>query len=181
MTDSSTSAWRGISRVLVLLVLIQEGCRMSSPKGILGVEWGEDAVAAASRLGISCGDGWRPWEDHEGFEACQDLEHALSLFDYPVYVRLFRRNTVLEGVALRFEHCGARKEDLEQKMREAFQIGADENLHRVWSDGALVHLASDRSDDTCTLTVAGSRFGKAFSKHLLAGGLREMGRGLGPH
>jgi hypothetical protein len=45
----------------------------------------------------------------------------------------------------------------------------------------VVHLAAERSDDTCTLTVVGPRFGKAFSKYLLSGGLREMSRGLGPH
>jgi hypothetical protein len=165
------------------MALALEGCRMSSPKGILDVEWGDDAAAVASRLGIGCGGGWQPWPSggQAEFEACQDLEHAVSFLGRPAYVRLFRRGSVLEGVALRFERCGPERQALERKIRETFHIDGEEGLYHVWGDGAVVHLAADRSDDTCTLTVTGPRLGKAFSKHLLATGLREMGRGLGPH
>ena len=130
----------------MLMAFALEGCRMSSPKGILGVEWGEEAAAVASRLGVVCGSGWKPWEGHADFEACQDLEHAVTLFGRPAYVRLFRQGAVLEGLALRFEHCDAGRQELAQKTRELFHLDEKESVYRVWADGAAVHLAADRRD-----------------------------------
>jgi hypothetical protein len=43
--------------------------------------------------------------------------------------------------------------------------------YETWGDSSLVHFVADPNDGTCTLTVAGPRFGKAFASALMRGGI----------
>jgi len=101
-------------------------------------------------------------------------------------VRLVRAGgKQLEGVQVTYRACAgddARKRQLREGLhRELHVKSPDVDVpYEIWSDDSLVHFAADPRDDTCTLTVAGPRFGKAFQSALLRGGLGNLGGAVGP-
>jgi hypothetical protein len=150
------------------------------PQGIMGIQWGAEATEAATRLGLSCQE-WKVWEGKRGYETCFDIDHPADAFDRKAYVRLFRSQNRLEGVSLRFMHCGATRNELADAVRRTFNLKATEGtLYHILSNGEVVHLGYDNSDDSCSLTVAGPRFGKAFADYLLETGFRDLADELGP-
>src|SRR5262249_15795360 len=133
-----------------------------------------------TRLGLSCQE-WRVWEGKRGYETCFDIDHPVDAFGRKAYVRLFRSQNLLEGVSLRFMHCGVTRNELAEAVRRTFNLEAtDGTLYHVLNNGEVVHLSYDNSDDSCNLTVAGPRFGKAFADYLLETGLRDLAGGLAP-
>ena len=154
---------------------------MNAPVGFLGVKWGDDANSAAARLGMSC-DAWESWEGGRGYEACFDIDHPVEAFGRKAFVRLFRNQNRLEGLSLRFMHCGATRDELATAVRQEFELAeADELPYNVFADSAAVHLDYDSGDDSCTLTIAGPRFGQAFAAYLLEQGFKGLAHGLRPH
>jgi hypothetical protein len=154
---------------------------LSSPAGFLGVNWGDDADSAAARLGLHCA-AWAAWEGEHGYEACFDTNHPVAAFGRTAFVRLFRQQQRLEGLSLRFMHCGATRAELAAAVRQEFALPeSDELPYHVFADGAAVHLAYDSSDDSCTLTSAGPRFGRAFAAYQLERGFKGLAHGLRPH
>ena len=164
-----------LARVAVVVVMLLAGCRVSPPSGLLGLKWGDDAVAAAARLGIRC-EPWDPWEGGSGFEACADRDRPVTAFGAPANARLVRLAGNLDGVQLLFGACAARRKRLRDAVVAAFDLDShSDDPYQTWDDGSLVRLAHDGRDDTCTLTVAGPRFGKAYQSWLLAQGLGSLG------
>src|ERR1043165_155218 len=148
--------------------------------GFLGNKWGDDATEAAARLGLSCAE-WTAWEGGRGFEACFDIDHPVTVFGRKAYVRLFRSQNRLEGLSLRFMQCGATRDELTEAVRNEFKLEETEGtLYYVLDDDEVVHLDYDHSDDSCELTIAGPRFGKAFSDYLLEEGFKNLADGLRP-
>lgn len=155
---------------------------MSKPKGALGLSWGEEAASAAARLGLSC-EGWEAWEGGGGVESCADYGHDAEAFGARGRVRLFRHGAALEGVELTFRGCGGDWARLRDAVRSAFDLDTESetDVYATWASGEAVRLTRDERDDTCTLTVAGPRFGKAYAAYVLGGGLRGLASGLTPH
>lgn len=150
----------------------------SAPKGYLGLIWGEDAADAARRLGLQCA-AWEAWEGGRGYEACFDIDHPHDVFGHKAYVRLFRSEDRIEGLTLRFSRCGAKKKELASKARRAFRLrGPDGMPYTVFKKGEVVHLSHDPGDDTCELTIAGPRFGRAFADYLLEQGFKNLATGF---
>lgn len=155
-----------------------------SPTGLLGLKWGDDAAAGARQLGLAIAR-WEPWID-PAFETGIDLDHPRTVLGAEGLVRLVRAaGSQLDGVQVIYRACArddARKRQLRQGLgRELHVKSPDVDVpYEIWADGSLVHLIADPSDDTCTLTVAGPRFGKAFEAALLRGGLGQLGGALGP-
>jgi hypothetical protein len=171
----------GLSLWSAILLLYSSGCGMSSPKGFLGVKWGDDVRAAASHLGLSC-ETWEPWEGGSGYEACFDIDHPVDAFGRRAYVRFFRSRDGLEGLSLRFTQCGATRDDLAVAVRQAFSLKeAGAAVYEIFHDGGAVRLDYDNGDDTCELTLAGPRFGKAFANYVLQEGFKNLSHGLRPH
>jgi hypothetical protein len=84
-------------------------------------------------------------------------------------VRLVRVGKQLDGVQVVYRGCArdaARKQQLREGLRRELNVKSpDVDVpYQVWDDQSLVHLATDPRDDTCTLTVAGPRFGKVFGE-----------------
>ena len=156
-----------------------------APRGLLGLHWGDDAAEAARRLGLTA-DRWDPWID-PAFETSIDFDHPRPALGVEGLVRLVRvvADKQLEGVQVIYRGCAA---DAAQNQR--LRKGLHDELHvktvdvdvpdEVWRDDTVVHFAADPSDGTCTLTVAGPRFGKAFAAALLRGGLGNVGGSIGP-
>jgi hypothetical protein len=145
---------------------------MTSPQGFLGVRFGDDAVAAAARLGLVC-PSWSPWEGDPDVQACFDAQHPIATLGRSALVRLFQVDGRVVGLSLRFRHAGADRDALRAAVRKEWKLAgaAGEDPYHVWEDGSVVHLGYDDSDDTCTLTVAGARMGKPFAAYLLRGGM----------
>ena len=153
---------------------------MSSLAGFLGIKWGDDANGAAASLGVSC-DEWKSWEGGQDYKACFDINHPVEAFGRKAFVRLFRHQNRLEGLSLRFMHCGATRAELAAAVRQEFALAEANGLpYDVFADGAAVHLDYDSGDDTCTLTIAGPRFGKAFAAYQLEQGFKGLALGLRP-
>lgn len=161
---------------------------MSTPKGptgLLGVKWGDDAAAAARQLGLTC-DRWDPWID-PAFETSIDLDHPRAVLGAEGLVRIVRgEGKQLDGVQVTYRSCAtddAGKRKLRDGLRAELHLKSpDVDVpYEVWDDNSLVHFAADARDGTCTLTVAGPRFGKAFQAALLRSGLGDVGAAMGPH
>jgi hypothetical protein len=147
----------------------------------LGVKWGDEATGAAARLRVRC-DEWEAWEGGRGYEACFDTDHPVAAFGRKALIRLFRKQNQLEGLSLRFLHCGATRAELAAAVRQEFALAEADGLpYNIFADGAAVHLAYDGGDDTCTLTIAGPRFGQAFAADQLERGFKGLAHGLRPH
>jgi hypothetical protein len=163
------------------------GCPMSrqkAPTGLLGLTWGDDAAAGAQRLGLTIAR-WDPWID-PAFETAIDLDHPRAVLGVEGLVRLVRAaGKQLDGVQVIYRACAgddARKRQLRDGLRRELHVKSpDVDVpYEIWGDNSLVHLAADPRDGTCTLTVAGPRFGKAFEAALLRGGLGNLGGAIGP-
>jgi hypothetical protein len=153
---------------------------MNSPKGFLGLQWGDAPSDAERRLGLTC-ESWDPWEGGQGYEACFDTDHHVEVFGRQAYVRLFRNQNELQGLSLRFLRCGARRDLLVAAIRQEFSLEKGEgDPYSIFSDGAAVHLGYDSGDDTCTLTIAGPKFGQVFAEYLLQRGFSELSNGIRP-
>jgi hypothetical protein len=79
----------------------------------------------------------------------------------------------LDGVQVIYRGCAgddARKRKLREGLgRELAVKSPDVDVpYETWNDSSLVHFVADPNDGTCTLTVAGPRFGKAFAAALMA-------------
>ena len=154
------------------------------PTGLLGLKWGDDAAEGARRIGLVC-DQWDAWID-PAFETSLDVTHPRAVLGAEGVVRLVRADgKQLEGVQVVYRGCArdnARKQQLREGLRRELNVKSpDVDVpYEVWEDHPLVHLATDPRDDTCTLTVAGPRFGKAFADALLRGGLGNLGGATGP-
>jgi hypothetical protein len=154
------------------------------PTGLLGLKWGEDAAEAARRLGLTF-TSWDAWID-PAFQTGIDLDHPRAVLGAEGLVRLVRvGGKELDGVQVIYRACAgddARKRLLREGLgRELHLKSPDVEVpYEVWSDKSLVHFLADTRDDTCTLTVAGPRFGKAFADVLLRGGLGNLGGAVGP-
>lgn len=173
--------------VVCALVAFAGGCHVTGqkgPTGLLGLTWGDDAAEGARRLGLVC-DRWDPWID-PAFETSIDLDHPRAVLGAEGLVRLVRAGgKQLEGVQVIYRSCAsddARKRALRDGLRRELHVKSPdvEVPYEVWSDNSLVHFVADPRDDTCTLTVAGPRFGKAFKAALLRGGLGNLGAATGP-
>lgn len=143
------------------------------PEGVLGVRWGEDADAAAARLGMR--GAWGPWEGGGGFEARIDPDVVVEAFGARAVPRLVRRGGALVGVQLlvRGDPDALRRMRAEVA-REYGVEPAEGPLSREWRGGARVRLEGE------TLTVAGPGFGDAFAGELLRQGLGGLSSGLQP-
>lgn len=172
--------------VCAAVLVFAGGCYMSgrkAPTGLLGLTWGDDAAEAARRLGLSC-ERWDPWID-AAFETSIDLDHPRAVLGVEGLVRLVRGGKQLDGVQVIYRGCAgddARKQQLRKGLHDELHLKSpDVDVpYEIWSDHALVHFVADPSDGTCTLTVAGPRFGKAFEAALLRGGLGKLGAAAGP-
>jgi hypothetical protein len=167
-------------------IVLAGGCHMSAqkgPTGLLGLTWGDDATDGAQRIGLVC-DHWDAWID-PAFETSLDLAHPRAVLGTEGVVRLVRAGKQLDGVQVVYRGCArdaARKQLLREGLRRELHMKSpDVDVpYQVWEDQSLVHLATDSRDDTCTLTVAGPRFGKAFQDALIHGGLTNLGGAVGP-
>lgn len=153
------------------------------PTGFLGLTWGEDAAAGARRIGLAV-PRWDPWID-AGFETGADLDHPRTVLGEEGLVRVVRvaAGGGLDGVQVIYRGCAAddaRKRRLRDGLRRELQLKSpDVDVpYEVWEDKSLVHFAADPRDDTCTLTVAGPRFGKVFAAVLLRDGLGGVGAAI---
>jgi hypothetical protein len=150
------------------------------PTGLLGVSWGEDAEAAAAKLGLACAR-WTPWEGGQGFDSCFDIDHPVDVFGHKSLVRLFRRDRLLQALSFRFLHCGGIREALTKSVGIEFQMTTGQDTpYKVFENGTVVRLDYDSGDDTCRLTLTGSEFGKAFAGYLLGSGLGDFAAGFRP-
>jgi hypothetical protein len=167
-------------------IVLAGGCHMSAqkgPTGLLGLTWGEDAADGAKKIGLVC-DHWDAWID-PAFETSLDTAHPRAVLGTEGVVRLVRTGRQLDGVQVVYRGCArdaARKQQLREGLRRELNVKSPdvEVPYQVWDDQSLVHLATDPRDDTCTLTVAGPRFGKAFQEALMHGGLSNLGGATGP-
>ena len=152
------------------------------PDGAWGLRWGDDASAAAAKLGVPCAQ-WEIWEGGQGFEVCVNHERVVEAYGEKGYARLIRKGTRLVALQLTFTDCADRSTRLGRAVREAFGLrsGRNSELYHTWSSGEVVHLTWDARDQTCTLTVADPQFGKAYAAYLLAQGLGSLSDRLRPH
>jgi hypothetical protein len=155
-----------------------------SPTGLLGWKWGDDAAECARQAGLVC-TRWDPWVD-PAFETSIDLDHPRAVLGVEGLVRLVRAGGKdLEGVQVTYRGCArddARKRQLREGLQRELHVqspGVDVP-YETWADNSLVHFVVDPRDDTCTLTVAGPRFGKAFAAALLGSGVRGLGAAVAP-
>ena len=154
------------------------------PTGLLGLKWGDDVADSARRIGLAC-DRWDPWID-PGFETSIDFDHPRAVLGSEGVVRLVRYGgKQLDGVQVIYRGCAgdeARKRTLREGLgRELAVKSPDVDVpYETWDDSSLVHFVADPKDGTCTLTVAGPRFGKAFAAALLRGGLGNLGAAAAP-
>lgn len=166
--------------VAVALALGAAGCGASAPT-VLGLRWTEDAAGAARRLRLRTA--WSPWSDPE-FETSQDAERPLEVLGERGVVRLVRAGRGLEGVQVSYTDCAAsRRARLVRALARDLGLESAQSdvPYEVWGDDSLVHFETDAQDGTCTLTVAGPRFGRAFQRSLLRSGLEGLSGALRPH
>jgi hypothetical protein len=145
----------------------------AGPDGVLGVRWGQDADAAAARLGM--GGAWEPWEGGGGFEARLDPDVVVDAFGARAVPRLIRRGGELAGAQLLFRSDAEALARARAEVAREYGIEPGEGaLSRAWRGGARVRLHGE------TLTVAGPAFGDAFADEVLRGGLGRLASGLQP-
>lgn len=152
---------------------------MKRPKGAFGVEWGDDAGEAAARLGVVCLSR-EPWNSAGAFEICEDMDHPLRAFGGEAFVQLFIRGNKIEGLQLTFNSCDERWDSLRDEVRREFDLSSQSttDIYDSWSSGELIRLV--REGKSCTLTIAGPDFGKAYEAQALAGGIDKLASGLQP-
>jgi len=172
----------------IAILTLAGGCsQMTKPKaptGLLGLQWGDDAAEGARKLGLVL-DHWYPWSD-PAFESSLDADHPRAVLGVEGLVLLVRAGKALEGVQVIYRGCAKndeqRKQLREGLRRELHLSTADADVpYEIWEDKSLVHFDTDRRDGTCTLTVAGPRFGKVFAEQLLRGGLGNLGNAVKTH
>jgi hypothetical protein len=191
MANATTSRFAAAAAhgaiVCAAIIAFSGGCHMTAqkgPTGLLGLKWGDDAAEGARRIGLVC-DHWDAWID-PAFETSLDVNHPRAVLGAEGVVRLVRAGgNQLDGVQVIYRGCAgdsARKQKLREGLRRELNVKSpDVDVpYEVWEDHSLVHLATDPRDDTCTLTVAGPRFGKAFADALMRGGLGNLGGAAGP-
>ena len=153
----------------------------TKPRGILGLRFGADAAEAAARTNLRCEE-WRPWEGGEGFDTCSDIASPVEAFGAQATIRLIRKNGKLEAVELTFRNCAEAWDRLSVAVASELHLNPadDTGIYQVWRSGEVVHLAPDRRDNTCTLTVGGAEFGTAFQSYQLRLGLAGLGSSMRP-
>lgn len=157
--------------------------KRTAPTGFLGLTWGDDAAEGARRIGLTC-DRWDRWSD-PAFESSIDLDHPRAVLGAEGVVRLVRVGKELDGVQVIYRACAdddARKRQLREGLRRELHVKSpDVDVpYEIWGDDSLVHFIADPRDGTCTLTVAGPRFGKSFAAALLRGGVGNLGGAVTP-
>ena len=154
----------------------------SKPRDILGLQLGQDAAEAAARWNLHC-EQWRPWEGGEEFETCSDISAPVDAFGAPADARLIRKNGTLEAIQLTFRNCTDTWDRLRIAVSSEFHLQPpdDTGIYQAWRSGEVIHLAPDRRDNTCTLTIGRGEFGRAFQSYQLRQGLAGLGSGLRPH
>jgi hypothetical protein len=154
---------------------------LSRPRGIIGLTFGDDAIAAAARLSLR--QEWLPWEGNEGFETCSDIASPVQAFGGQANVRLVRKDGKLVAVELTIPGCSEQWERLRKAVAEEFHLrdSAAPDLYEVWTGGEFVHLARDERYDACVLTVGDKQFGNAYRSYELHLGLGALGNSMRPH
>lgn len=161
----------------VFMAVLGMGGDVKTSEGFLGIKWGDEATAAAKRLGLTC-SAWEKWEGNRGYETCFDIDHPVDAFGRQAYARLFRAQNRAEGLSLRFMRCSSTRDALTAAIRQEFHLEASPlPLYSTFPDGSVVHFGYDGGDDTCQLTVAGPRFGKSFAEYLLETGFKNFNLG----
>ena len=169
------------------LAALAGGCHVTghkAPTGLLGLHWGDDAADGGRGLGLAC-NRWDPWID-PAFETSLDFDHPVAVLGAEGLARLVRSGgRELDGVQVIYRACAG-----DEPRKQALRAARHSELHvkatdvdvpyEIWHDNSLVHFIADPSDGTCTLTVAGPRFGKAFEAALLRGGLGNVGAAVPP-
>lgn len=154
---------------------------MKRPKHIFNLPWGSDMALALAACGLT-GDKGQAWEGDGAFVTFTSQPDAVQAFGAAASVRLFAADGLLEGAQFTFRDCTSRWSALRAAV--VAEYGLDEfasaDLYENWATGELVRLTHDRRDDTCLLTVAGPRFGVAYTRYLLRTGLAGLASGLGP-
>ncbi len=169
------------SMATAVMIAHASGGNMKEPEGFLGLRWGEDASTASVRVGLQC-DVWTPWLDGSAFESCSNPTHDITALAEPARVRLIRQGKRLAALQLHFADCHARQRRLREAIRTEFAIEApdDDDPHVTWESGALVRLEHDTADGSCTLTIAGPAFGRAYADHRLRESLGGLSAGMKP-
>jgi hypothetical protein len=166
----------------IVAALALTACHASAR--LLGWKWGDDAAECARQVGLTC-DRWDPWID-PAFETSIDLDHPRTVLGAEGLVRLVRAGgRQLEGIQVTYRACArddARQRRLREGLRSELHVQSPDVAvpYETWADNSLVHFVADPHDDTCTLTVAGPRFGKAFAAVLLESGVGAVGAAVGP-
>jgi hypothetical protein len=165
---------------LAAVCAILEGCGMTQAKGWLGVKWGEDAAAAAARLGIACPK-WEPWGGEQSYERCTDLNRRTMIYGVEGRLEVIRRGGSVEGIIAVFQSCTGHAKLLDGVVAEFKVERGSGEPYRSASSGEVVRLFRDPRDGTCEIVVTGAGFGKVYSEHLLRRGLGNLGGALQPH
>jgi hypothetical protein len=188
MTNQVASTFQARVIAGAVVCALAGGCHVTAqkaPQGLLGVTWGDDAAEAARKIGLVC-DRWDPWTD-SAFETSIDLQHPRSVLGVEGVVRIVRvSGTQLDGVQVTYRNCASndgQKQQLRTGLRNELHLQSpDVDVpYETWADHSLVHFITDPRDGTCTLTVAGPRWGKAFAAALLSDGVRNVGTAMTPH
>lgn len=159
--------------LLLLLWLPAIGCKMTTGiPGVLGLKWGEDASAAAARIGVQCA-AWQPWVGGQGIEVCFDLDHPVRAFGGSALARVLRRGTALLGLQLVYPGCDEQKwQALRGAIEREFNLrSAEATPYYEYHDGSALHVSRDARDASCTVTVAGPEMARPFQELLLKQGL----------
>ena len=154
---------------------------MSRLSDLLGIEWNEDAQAAANKLGVHC-ETWETWAGGQGFETCADYQKHISVFGMEGHARLVRKDAELQGIEITFGECADAWPDLREQVRDWFSLEdpGEGDLYEIGRDGALVRLTHDSGGHSCTLVLTAPQFGKAYSAHLLSKSMGNLSAGLRP-
>jgi hypothetical protein len=158
---------------LVFFLITVVGCSLSGVTGWLGLKWGDDVASAGKRLSMKC-DRWDPWMAGQPFDECIDFDHPVTALGAQALPILIRKSNKLEGLQLLYRNCGG---DVAMSLRDKvvhefkLEVSARDTAYQIFKDGSLVHLGSNKVDNTCTLTLTSPTFGKAFADALLKSGL----------
>lgn len=179
---------RSLSPALLLSTLLLTGCGGSpeavAPRGereisavtpkAVAPRWDEDISAVSARLRLSCKE-WRRWREGRPFESCSGAPDAtVHAFGGTALMTLIRQGSSVEGVVLDFRDCSTEGPALAAAIRKELGTAADDGSdpYEIRADDSLFHFRRS----TCTLTLAGPRFGPAFSAALLGEGLGGLFR-----
>lgn len=178
----------GVAAIAVATIICAGGCHVTAktaPSGLMGWKWGDDAAECARQAALTC-ERWYPWTN-PAFETSMDFDHPRTVLGATGLVNLVRSDgKQLEGVQVIYRGCTSdevHQRELRAALRQELHVSSPdvEVPYQVWEDDSLVHFETSKRDDTCTLTVAGPRFGKAFAAALLARGLSDVGAAMTPH